>query len=460
MTVAQAGRWSGRLLRVESEEPGDGEGASKIQFVERYGIIHPDLTIGPDITACVALKSNRGICCPGVKLHGSGFIITPEKAHELGLGTVSGIDEHIRLYRNGRDLTSRPRNVMVIDLFGLTAEEVRGRFPKLYQHIADHVKPERESNNRASYREKWWIFGEPRGNFRPALKGLRRYISTVETSKHRFFVFLDASILPDNMLVNIALDDAYFLGVLSSRFHVAWALASGGTLEDRPRYNKTRCFEPFPFPIPSMLQRERIQFIAEQLDAHRKRQQDAFPQLTITEMYNLLDELHDGQPLGDASQIIYDRGLVSTLKDIHDDLDCAVAEAYGWPVDLASEDILWRLAELNSSRAQDERSGIVHWLRPEFQQTAVTQAGLDIDFTEEDVQPIRESRLVWPPSLPERVRAVSDLVIYAASPMAPEEIARKFTRARLQDVNLILETLTALGRTSKDTESNYRAGSS
>src|ERR1035438_671291 len=88
---------------------------------------------------------------------------------------------------------------MVIDLFGLSADEVRERFPGVYQHVADHVKPERDQNNRPSYRDKWWIFGEARANFRPALKDLRRYIATVETSKHRFFVFLNASVLPDNI---------------------------------------------------------------------------------------------------------------------------------------------------------------------------------------------------------------------------------------------------------------------
>nr|WP_211103573.1 type IIL restriction-modification enzyme MmeI [Azospirillum sp. TSA2s] len=50
------------------------------------------------------------------------------------------------------------------------------------------------------------------------------------------------------MLINIALSDGYSLGVLSSNIHVKWALAAGGTLEDRPRYNKTRCFDTFPFP--------------------------------------------------------------------------------------------------------------------------------------------------------------------------------------------------------------------
>ena len=116
MTVAEAGTREGRLLRVESEEPGEGEGAAKVEFSERYGLIHPDLTIGPNTAAAVPLKANEGLSCPGVKLHGAGFIVTPEKARELGLGKIPGLDRHIRQYRNGRDITSRPRGVMVIDL--------------------------------------------------------------------------------------------------------------------------------------------------------------------------------------------------------------------------------------------------------------------------------------------------------------------------------------------------------
>jgi hypothetical protein len=240
-------------------------------------VIHPDLTIGPNTAAAVPLKANEGLSCPGVKLHGAGFIVTPEEARKLGLGRVPGLDRHIREYRNGRDLTARARGVMVIDLFGLSGEEVRRSFPAAYQWVFDRVKPERDQNNRPSYRTNWWILGEPRANFRPALKGLRRYIATVETSKHRFFVFLDASILPDNKLVNIASSDAYTLGVLSSRIHLLWAEAAGSLLEDRPVYVKTTCFEPFPFPDAAEPIRERIRFLGEQLDAHRKRCQEAHP---------------------------------------------------------------------------------------------------------------------------------------------------------------------------------------
>ena len=456
MTVVEAGSHEGRLLRVESEEPGEGEGASKVEFSERYGLIHSDLTIGPNTTMAFPLKANHGLSCPGVKLHGAGFIVTPEKARDLGLGKIPDLALHIRQYRNGRDITAHPRGVMVIDLFGLSVDEVRDRFPAVYQHVVDHVKPERDQNNRPTYRENWWILGEPRANFRPALKDLRRYIATMETSKHRFFVFLDASILPDNMLVNVAASDAFVIGVLSSRIHVTWALASGGTLEDRPRYNKTRCFEPFPFPDASEQQRERIRFLGEQLDAHRKRRQEAYPNLTLTEMYNVLEELRVGEPLSVASQVIHDHGLISVLRDIHDDIDRAVAEAYGWPSDLSTEDVLFRLVELNAARAVEERAGLIRWLRPEFQKTGAAQAGLGVEMEEEELKPARPARLPWPPSLPERVRAVRDYLTQTPAQVAPDTVARGFIRARVSDVIAILETLTALGQAKRD-QGNYWA---
>ena len=276
MTVGAAGEGSGVLQQVVSERPGDNDTA-EITLAECRGRILPDLTIGSDVAGAQPLQANGNISGRGVQLFGSGFIVTAQEAANLGLGRVAGLENHIRPYRNGRDLTATPRDVLVIDLFGLTAEEVRTRFPAVYQWVYERVKPERDQNNRAGYRNNWWIYGEPRAALRPALAGLRRYIATVETSRRRFFAFLDASILPDNMLVNIALDDAYFLGVLSSRIHVIWALASGGRLGvgNDPRYNKTRCFELFPFPAAIDAQQARIRGLAEQLDAHRKRQQAA-----------------------------------------------------------------------------------------------------------------------------------------------------------------------------------------
>ena len=272
MTVVQAGKGEGVLREVVREEGLESD-APLVEFSENLGVINPDLTVGVDVTTAVALKANEALCSPGVKLHGAGFIVSPEKAVELGLGRRPGLEQHIRHYRNGRDLTARARGVMVIDLFGLEIAEVRQSFPEVYQHLALTVKPERDGNNRASYRDNWWIFGEPRRDLRPALAHLPRYIATVETAKHRIFQFMDAGILPDNKLIAIGLADGFELGVLSSTIHATWAIRAGGWLGqgNDPVYVKTRCFDPFPFPAASEPQKARIRAIAEDIDAHRKR---------------------------------------------------------------------------------------------------------------------------------------------------------------------------------------------
>ncbi len=87
----------------------------------------------------------------------------------------------------------------------------------------------------------------------------------------------------------------------------------------------------------------------------------------MTGMYNVLEKLRSGEPLTAKEQIIHEQGLVSVLKQIHDDLDAAVFDAYGWPHDLDDEEILQRLVDLNHERAEEESRGIIRWLRPEFQ---------------------------------------------------------------------------------------------
>lgn len=225
---------------------------------------------------------------------------------------------------------------------------------------------------------------------------------------------------------------------------------------ERPRIRQNCLLRTFPFPDASESLRERIRFLGEQLDAHRKRQQEAHPNLTLTEMYNVLEELRGGQPLSDASGLIHDRGLVSVLRDLHNDLDHAVAEAYGWPEGLSTEDILFRLVDLNAARAAEERSGLVRWLRPEFQRTTATQESLGVEMEEEEQRPAPAARISWPASLPERVRAVRDYLMQTPSQVSPDTVARGFIRARVPDVAAILETLTALGQ-AKVEKGNYWA---
>ena len=463
---------TGSLQTVMAEQPGsDGEVA--VTLSERRGEIHADLTVGANVASAQALQANADISSPGVKLHGAGFIVTETEAATL-LPANDRSAPVIRDYRNGRDLTDAPRGVKVIDLIGLTADEARQRYPAIYQHVLERVKPEREQNARATYRNNWWIYGEPRRELRAALAGLPRYIATVETAKHRVFQFLDASILPDNMLVAIATDDAYPLGVLSSRVHIAWALAAGGTLEDRPRYNKSRCFETFPFPAgdtgltPAL--HTRIARLAENIDAHRKRVLAAGNGLTLTGLYNVLDALREGRVLTAKEKAIHEAGLVTVLQSLHDELDAAVLAAYGW-ADLAlprdEATLLTGLVALNADRVREEAAGTVRYLRPAWQDPALRgttgageiatggQTALAIDTPQPDKPAVPRPRTLakarkpaWPATLPERMKAVATLLAEAPEPLTVSQIAASYTgrsEAKSQ-VPEIVATLVALGR--------------
>jgi hypothetical protein len=468
MTIAAKGPAPGRLLTVVNEFAGS-DNATAVSMASRIGTINEDLTIGANLDSAIGLKANDRLSNTGVKLHGDGFIISREEANELRPDSLRNAPMVVKRYRNGKDIAQHNRDVLVIDLDGIPIDEVRTRFPTIYQRLFDRVKPERDHNNEAYRRDNWWLFGRRNTELRAGLRGLRRFISTPETAKHRYFVFLDGDILPDNMLVNVALDDAYYLGVLSSRVHIVFALAAGGRLGvgNDPRYNKTRCFEPFPFPNCNDDRMVRIRKLGEQLDAHRKRQQALHPRLTLTDMYNVLEKLRSGEELNAKDKTIHEQGLVSVLRQIQDDLDTAVFDAYGWPATLTDDEILERIVALNAERAAEEASGLVRWLRPEFQNpggNGERQKSLSLT---DDEKPTTKSRgkpgkrkaagseqlpagnaakLEWPKERDAQAKAVLAALRDSAGSVTADELAKRFSRAHRATVDELLQALVTLGQ--------------
>jgi hypothetical protein len=465
MTVGTTQPVTGMRLEVTHERPtSDGW---DVELRPSTGLLHADLSTGAHVAGGRALRANAGISTNGFMLAGAGFIVTRQEAE--GLERTAPI----RPYRNGKDLTGRPRDFLLIDLFGHAPDDIRSRWPATYQRVLERVKPERDINNRPRLRAQWWLFGEVRKTLRLALDGLPRYIATTETAKHRTFQFLDAAVAPDHMLIAIGSHDALHLGVLSSAAHVAWALAAGGRLGvgNDPRYNKSRCFDPFPFPSDdtglTAALTARIRALAEQLDAHRKTQQAAHPDLTLTGMYNVLDKLRKAEALTAKDKTIHVQGLVSVLRSLHDELDAAVLQAYGW-VDLqvplanhaqpdaraaAVEALLERLVALNARRAAEEANGLVRWLRPDFQQrSAAAQQRVDID---EAATPALEAapaatlpKRTWPAGLPAQIKAVAEVLTASPRALSLADLEQRFTargpwRKRLPT---IVDTLEALGR--------------
>ena len=271
------------------------------------------------------------------------------------------------------------------------------------------------------------------------------------------------------------------MAVLSSSVHLVFSRESGGNhgVGNDLTYNHTDCFEKFPFPV-DFNRLSAAASVAENLDTHRKRQQAAHPELTLTGMYNVLEKLRSGEPLTVEERVIHEQGLVSVLRQIHDELDAAVLDAYGWSDLLPllrvahgndaptegqtredakrafDEAVLERLVALNAERAAEEARGLVRWLRPDFQNPQSTPQQAEIE-TVDDVHETDDVPAVatpaakpqpWPKDAVAQVRAVADALSAAAAPLSIDDIAARFTargpwKKRLPQ---LLDMLVAMGR--------------
>jgi len=316
---------------------------------------------------------------------------------------------------NGLDLTRRERDMWIVD-FGWTMREGEAAlYEAPFSHALEKVKPERDGNRRATYRDHWWRHVEPRPALRAALALLRdrhgracpghprlsdarqgvdgrhkaghdgmsegaRYIGTPRVAKHRLFVWLPIEVCSDSQIIAIARDDDTTFGILHSRFHEAWSLRLGTWLGvgNDPRYTPTTTFETFLFPeglTPNIAAADyaadpraiRIAAAAKKLDDLRR------AWLNPPDLVEIVPEVTPTAAPGEAPRRYPDRILPRNveaavklrertltnlynqrprwLADAHEALDRAVASAYGWPEDISTEDALRRLLDLNLKRA-------------------------------------------------------------------------------------------------------------
>lgn len=447
MTVAELGRTPGRLWTVTEEAKGKYEAEGRpVRFQIEKGRIFANLRIGADVAGCIPLQANSALAHQGVIPVGEGFRVSAREATELHANAIR--ERVLRPYLNGKQFIDAAKPDYIVDFFGHSESEARRDYPALFQIVLDSVKPQRDNVNRKAHRERWWVFGEPRAKMRPALDSLQRYVATCRTAKHRVFGFLEFDILPDAKLIAIGLDDGWHLSVLSSRVHVTWAIAAGAWLGvgNDANYNHAQCFNPFPFPDLNDAQRTHLRTLGEQLDMHRKTQQKAHPKLTLTAMYNVLKKLRAGERIEGKDREIYDQGLIGILRDLHDQIDAAVANAYGWPADLSDDDILHRLVDLNRERAAEEARGLIRWLRPDYQNPTGQAAKAKGEQAAMHLGPADATdKPPFPKSIPDQIAAVraalSDL-----GEATPEQVARTFKRGRAATVQPLLESLTVLGQ--------------
>jgi hypothetical protein len=308
-----------------------------------------------------------------------------------GIGNAAVLSPWI----NGLDVVRRSQDMWIID-FGDRDSTDASLFEAPWHHCEQRVKAGRAGNTEARTEQSWWRLQRNRPEFKRAVSGLVAYCATARVAKHRLFTRVAASVLPDSQVVAFTRSDDTTFGILQSRFHELWSLRLGTSLEDRPRYTPTTCFETFPFPAgltPADTAHQRIEQLPDDALIPANLPLDVRPLAeAIARAAKRLTDLRDAWlnppewtervpevvPLGMTQSPYPDRIVAKpgfekelakrTLTNLynlrpawlvqaHDALDVAVAMAYGWS-DYAGatpeDEILRRLLALNLERAKLE----------------------------------------------------------------------------------------------------------
>ena len=318
---------------TEKEKRLDGAPAAEITST---------LTGDLDLSAAKRLLENGGLCFRSDE-KGGPFDIDKAIAQEMLAATTNPNgrpnSDVVRPYVNGLDVTRRPRDMWIVDFGTDMSLEDAALYEAPFEYVRRVVKPARDKVKNKRERNLWWLHRRPAPDMRLAVRNLGRFIGTPAVAKHRLFVWLDSSTIPDHQLYIFSRQDDYFFGVLHSKAHELWALRMGTSLEDRPRYTPTTCFETFPLPWPPGQEPEDDPLVIEIAEAARR-----------------LDEMRRNRLNPEGASEAESRKLTLTnlynerptwLENAHGRLDQAVFAAYGWPANLPDEEILKNLLALN-----------------------------------------------------------------------------------------------------------------
>ncbi|MEG3954178.1 Eco57I restriction-modification methylase domain-containing protein [Microcoleus sp. herbarium2] len=328
------------------------------------------------------LAANQAKAFIGSYVLGMGFVLTPHEAQTL-IEKDPGNKDVLFPYLSGEDLNSRPDQSpsrWIINFFdwSLDVEHDEPSKPKGAPYAADYpnclaivqekVKPERDKlglksdSSAKGYAKSWWLYGRRATELYEAITGMERVLVIAIVSRTVAFTFVSANQVYAHKLAVFAFDNYSALSVLQSNFHYHWAWNYSSTMKADLNYSPSDCFETFPFPSITL----NLEEIGEKYYTHRQtimlsRQEG------LTKTYN---RFHNrDETAADIQQ----------LRELHVEMDNAVAVAYGWQdIDLghdfhetkqglrytisetARREVLDRLLLLNHERFAEEVAQGLH----------------------------------------------------------------------------------------------------
>jgi hypothetical protein len=233
-------------------------------------------------------------------------------------------------YIGGEEVNSSPSHAhhrYVINFGERSEEECQSEWPGLMGIVGRKVKPGRLAQNREIRARYWWRHGETCPAMYAAIAGCERVLVVAQTSKYKGFTFLGQRYVFDQKLVVFSSNQLSWLGVLQSTPHLDWALFLGGTLEDRPVYTPSDCFETFPFPaalLDSTANDPAHESTRQSLEAIGEHYHQFRSELMIRNNEGLTSTYNRFHDPPETSS-----GLLE-LRSLHGEMDEAVLAAYGW----------------------------------------------------------------------------------------------------------------------------------
>jgi hypothetical protein len=304
------------------------------------------------------LKENAGEAYIGSVTYGDGFLLSLADGNRLTCSDPAN-RQVVRPYLSGNDVNASPTHLptrMVID-FGERTFAEASAFAACMRIVESLVKPERATAPEKAMREKWWLFQRRRPELYRRATLLRRVLCKTRHSPNCAFAFTSTDVVFQDSLAIVATEDYEDFAALSSTIHEVWAWHNGSTLGDSTlRYTPSDCYDTFPFPQRS----KELAAIGERYCDHRARTMAGFGE-GLTDTYK---RFHDPVDTPDGIQ---------TLRDLHVEIDKAVAAAYGWDTldlghgfhetkqgirftisEAARREVLQRLLKLNHERYAEE----------------------------------------------------------------------------------------------------------
>ena len=333
-------KWPGRanlVVALVALHKGDWRGKWVLDGKE-VPVISAYFEDSNDIAEPISIAENSDMVFEGAKFMGDGFLLSHDDA-ELYIKSDPFNREVIFPLINGDEVNNQPNQEpgrSIINFFDWPIERAEG-YGGPFDQVRKLVKPVRDLDNRALYREKWWLFGEARRKLTVRLKTISSCFVASATTKYLNFSKLPANTVFHQTVKVFTTDRWDLYAVVQSTLHEVWARKYSGALETRLRYSPSDCFETFPFPEGLwQTPNPALAGLGTAYHEHRRTLMRSL-WLGLTDLYNLFHtrDLTPAQVAkvskksAEEAEAGY-QGILE-LRRLHRQLDQAIRDAYGWP---------------------------------------------------------------------------------------------------------------------------------